>query len=536
MPGSAGFTVWDWGILAGYLGALIAVGVASSRGQRDTADYFLGGRRMPVWAVAASVIATATSAATFIGGPEEAYARDLTYLSTNIGTALAVVIVAFLFIPAFYRHNVTTVYDLLEHRFGPKAKSAASWAFMVGRVFASGSRIFVAALPASMILFGDTRENHVLAAIGVLTAAGILTAFGGGIRSVIWTDVMQVGVFLLAAAAALAVLFHKIPLSAGEIASALQQTEVAGAPKLTVVRSGLDPSKPGLGFDADQPYTLLTALFGFSLLNLAAYGTDHDLTQRMLTCRNAIRGGSSAFIALAINIPMLAVFMSIGLLLHIFYKRPDLMGAAAPGSAPEKSSEVFLYFIMEQMPPGLTGLMMAGLIAVGVGSLNSALAAMSATFVNDIYRPMRPGLSDRQYLAAGRAAVVGWGLLLGAFACWCVYWFGSGGETLIGFVLGAMTFAYAGLLGVFLTALCTRRGNSGSAIAALIVGFAVVFLMQPDIWVRWTGLIPGLAATPDVEDGFRLGELRLAFPWRLTIATVIAFLTCWAGAPRRNAA
>lgn len=513
----AAFSWLDWGVLGAYFASLAAIAWATSRGKESASEFFLGGRRMPVWAVAASLIATATSAATFIGGPEEAYAGNLTYISTNIGVVIAVVVVALVFIPAFYRNNVTTVYDLLERRFGPAAKTAASVAFMVGRVFASGARVYVAALPAAMILFGGvSTDGPLIGAIAVLTVVGILTAMGGGIRTVIWTDVAQVGVFLIAAGAALAVLLHRIPAPVGEIVAALRETPVAGGSKLTVLQPGFDLAKPGLGFDSSQPYTLLTAIFGFSLLNLAAYGTDHDLTQRMLTCKNAIRGGSSAFVALLINIPMLAVFMSIGLLLYIFYQRADLMGTAAPATAPAGTKDVFLHFILHEMPSGVKGLMMAGLFAVGVGSLNSALAAMSATYVNDIYRPLKPGRRDEEYARVGRWAVVVWGIVLGLFACWCVYWHSEG--TLINFVLRVMTFAYAGLLGVFLTALFTRRGNSGSAIAALATGFLCVLAMEPAIWARWAPW-----------------DVKLAFPWRLTIATAAAFIVCWAGGPKAGA-
>lgn len=530
---ASGFTVLDWTVLVGYFLILAGIGAAFSRAKGGAGDYFLGGRRMPVWAVSLSVLATATSAATFIGGPEEAYVGDLTYLSANIGTALAVVLVALLFIPAFYRHNVTTVYDLLADRFGPAARTAASGTFMIGRVFASGSRVFVAALPASLILFDQREPWQMLVAIGAITAAGILTAYFGGIRSVIWTDVVQVVIFVGAAAAAIAVLLYRIPVGPGEIVDALRETPVAGGSKLTILRLGIDPAQPRWGFDPAEVYTLLTAVFGFSLLNLAAFGTDHDLTQRMLTCRNAVRGGSSAFLALALNLPLVALFMSIGLLLHVFYRRPDLMGAGAPGPPPEASADVFLRFILDHMPAGLTGLMMAGLFAVGVGSLNSAIGAMSATLVNDFYRPLRPGRDDRHYLRVGRAAVLGWGIVLGLFAGVCVYWYSSSGAgTLIRFVLGVMTFAYAGLLGVFLTALCTRRGNSASAIAALLVGFMAVTLMQPGVWTWWTGLFSWTRATPGDPGDWRLGEVRLSFPWRLTIAVALAFVVCFLGPPR----
>jgi SSS family transporter len=519
---SGAFEPLDWAVLGVYLIALIAIGIVVSRRREPSADFFLAGRSMPVWAVALSVLATATSAATFIGAPEEAYTGNLTYLSTNIGTALAVVVVAFLFIPAFYRHNVTTVYDLVGDRFGYHAKAAASWTFMVGRIFASGSRLFAAALPASLILFNNTRPAHMYWAIAALTAAGVLTAMGGGIRSVIWTDVMQVGVFLLAAAAALWVLLHRIPATPSQIIDVLAATDVGGAGKLTVLKPGLDLSRPGLGFNISEPYTLLTAVLGFSLLGVAAYGTDHDLTQRMLTCRTPIKGGSSAFLAMAINLPMVAVFMAIGLLLFIFYQRADVMGAAL-GTPPKESSEVFLRFILTEMPAGVKGLMLSGLFAVGVGSLNSVLAAMSSTFVNDIYKRHRAGRTDRHYLLAGRIAVAAWGLVLGGFACWCVYWFRDQAGTLLLFVLGAMTFAYAGLLGVFLTALCTKRGNGASAIAALAVGFAVVALLQPQV-TSWLWERDG--DTPPV----------IAFPWRLTFGTAAAFLVCFAGRPRATEA
>ncbi|MCC6660772.1 MAG: sodium:solute symporter [Phycisphaerales bacterium] len=509
----------DWGVLLAYFAALAAVGWAASRRATREGDFFLAGRRMPVWAVALSVLATATSAATFIGGPEEAYTGNLTYLSTNIGTALAVVVVAAVFIPAFYRHNVTTVYDLLAIRFGPAARTAASAAFMGGRVLASGSRVFVAALPVSMILWGDTSAWHMVAGIAVLTAAGILTACFGGIRTVIWTDVMQVLVFVGAAVAAVAVLLHRIPLSPGEIVDVLRATPVGGASKLTALKVGLDPGAPGLGFDPSEVYTLLTAVFGFSLLGTAAYGTDHDLTQRMLTCRSAVRGGASAFLALALNLPMIAVFMSIGLLLFIFYQRPDLMGAAAPAIVPAESRDVFLTFIVNEMPAGLRGLLMAAVFAVGVGSLNSALGAMSATLVNDFYKRARPGMDRRHYGRVGTLGVVLWGLILAGFACVCAAYYSEAGlGTLIRFVLSVMNFAYAGLLGVFCTALLTRRGNAASAVSALVAGFIVILALYRPVYDLWS---------PRVG----LGEFRLAFPWHLLIGTTAAFLVCVAGRP-----
>lgn len=523
---AGGLHALDWIVLAAYAGLLSAIGAwASRRASRGAGDFFLAGRRMPAWAVACSVVATTTSAATFIGAPQEAYDGDLRYLSTMIGQVLAVLLVAWVFIPAYYRHGVTTVYDLLDRRFGPTARAGASGAFMLGRVLASGARVFVAAIPASLLLFGDKQPWQLAAAIALVTAAAVLTAVRGGIRSVIWTDVLQTAVLFGSAGAAVAVLLWKIPAGPAEIVAALRAPAPGEPSKLTALRLGIDPARPGLGVSVADTYTLVTAVCGFSLLHLAAYGTDHDLTQRMLTCRSAVRGGASALGALALTIPMTALFMGVGLLLFVFYRRPDLMGAYA-SAAPADSTDVFLRFIVDHMPTGVVGLMLAGLLAVGVGSLNSALGAMSATFVNDFYRPARPGLGEAHYVRVGRWAVAGWGAVLAAFACACIAWYSPRDSTLIRFVLGVMTFAYAGLLGVFLTALLTRRGSEASAVAALVAGFAAVLLLQPGVWAWWTSLSPLTAATPGDPGDWRLGEVKVSFPWRLTIAAGLAFAVC----------
>jgi Na+/proline symporter len=231
-----------------------------------------------------------------------------------------------------------------------------------------------------------------------------------------------------------------------------------------------------------------------------------------------VRGGASALVALLLNLPMIGVFMSIGLLLYIFYQRPDVMGPAAPQFVPKESFQVFLTFILHEMPAGLRGLMMAALFAVGVGSLNSALGAMSATLVSDFYKRLRPQRTERHYARMGTLAVVLWGVVLAAFACVCAAVYDPvTSRTLIRFVLSVMNFAYAGLLGVIFTALLTRRGNAVSAVAALIAGLLVVLALYRPVYNVWAGSL-GL---PEA----------LAFPWQLTIGVGVAFLVCVAGSP-----
>ncbi len=505
---SGGFGTLDWIVLGGYFVLLAITGFLFSRRGVSTHDYFLGGGRIPMWAAAISLLATALSAATFVGGPQQSYDGNLSYLSANIGALLAVVVVALYFVPAFYRHKVATVYGLLGVRFGAPAALAASGAFIIGRVLASGARLYIAALPASLIVFGDVKLEHQACALAVLTVVGSVYTLAGGMRSVIWTDVVQTIIFVGAALAAFMLLWHKIPLNFSEITEALR-TPGNGAPsKLTILPLGLD------GFDPKHSYTLMTAIFGFTLINLGAYGTDQDLVQRTLSCRSAAKGSGSTIMAILLSLPVTVLFMGIGLLLYIFYARPDLMGVAAPTYAVEGGKTIFLTFMLHELPPGMAGVMMAGLLAVSLSSLISALNALSSSAVNDFYRRFRPNRPDAHYLFMGRAGVLGFGLLLGGVAILSMFWQEAHPKTmLIDFAFQVMLFAYSGLVAVFLAALFTRRGNSASVIAALLVGFGTVVGMQ---YISWND---------------QTISQQLAYPWQMLLATSAAFGVCCLGTP-----
>lgn len=501
------FGLMDWIVLGAYFALVVGTGIWLSRRQRGTEDYFLAGRAMPAWAVSISVLATSLSAATFIGAPQDAYDGNLTYLSATLGTIAAALIAAAVFIPAYYRHGVTTVYELLDRRFGLSAQLAASGMFMIGRVMASGARVYVAAHALSYIIWGDLTPTNMLLSVTILSLAGVLYTIVGGIATVIWTDVVQTIVFLVAIAAALIVLLVRIPAPMGEIYAALDS-----AGKLKLIDLSLDPTRP---------YTLWTAVTGFALLNLAALATDQDLAQRTLTCRSPLHAARSVIASQIIAIPVVLVFMLIGALLFVLYNRPDLLGAV--GVAPEPpadSRKIFLSFVTGGLPPGLAGLMIAGLFAVGLASLDSALNAMSSTFVNDFYRRARPAQSDRHYLIVGRCGVACWGVILGLFAAFCVYWQRTTpDESLLVFALRVMVFAYTGLLAVFACAVFTRRGTTASVIGALSTGFVLTLLMEPAVWKRLP--LP-----------LEAREFALAFPWRMVIATAGAFGVACLG--RRN--
>ncbi len=499
----------DLAVLAGYFVLIIITGLILARKkQHDTQDYFLAARKMPAWAVALSVLATSLSAATFIGAPQQAYTSNLTYLIANIGGIIAALVIAAFFIPAFFNANVTSIYELISQRLSPIAGKACSIAFMLGRILASGARIYIAALPASMIAFGDIEPNHLFIAIAILATLGTLYTLTGGISSVIWTDAIQTAVFLIAAGAAIVVLLNQIPLSTSQIIHTLANETPS---KLTLVDLSTNPT---------STYTLWAAIIGFTLLNIASYGVDQDLSQRLLTCKTSKRASLSIISAIALSIPVVSLFMIIGLLLHIFYQQPDI-------TPPDDSRKVFLAYILNNMPTGLKGLMMAGLFAAGLSSLNSAINAMASTFISDFYRPKTK--NDARDLLVSRIAVVVWGIILALFACLCVLWQKNSNQTLIDFALSIMTFAYAGLLAVFFCALFTNRGSTFSAITALLVGFITILAQQP---ILYTTIAPTFALhpSPNLIDTLTAH----AFPWKLTIATVLATITCLTGTRNKS--
>jgi len=533
MTTGAGTLDWlDWLVLGLYVALIAGAGVMVQwRGRRGgrgganstSTDYFLAGRQMPVWAVAISTLATAQSAATFVGVPQDTFNGNLTYFMAILGSIPAAIIIALFFIPAYYRLGVSTPYQLLDTRFGAGARLGTSVVYLLGRVFANGARIYVGAIPVTLALFGERSDATMALVIAGFMVFAILYTLRGGLESVIWTDVVQVAVYMGAAAVAVVLLWKSIPASAGEVMAALRTGGADGGSKLRIMTLGFDSSKP-LGTDLAAPFTLITALTGWTLLYIAAFGTDQDLTQRLLACSSARRGAWSTIASTLVTIPTVFVFAAIGLLLWVLYARPDVMGRETPAYAAGDSADVFLKWVLHETPAGFAGLMIAGVLAAGPAGINASLNSMGSTVIADIYRPLRPGRSEAHYVTMGRWAVVAWGVVLGAMAIVCIAWQRSSGETIINFVLNVMAFAYAGLLGVFFTALFTRRGSTASVVGAMVAGFVVVLILQPTIMPTWVGWTEWSRE--------RLGGVVIAGPWRLVAGTVVATLVCLAGRPR----
>lgn len=506
------FSTADWLVIAAYLLLLVAGSwIFTPRKTSSARDYFLAGGNVPSWLAAISVLSATQSAATFLGGPDYGYHGDLTYLSGNIGGLIGAIFVAHVMIPRFYAIKATTAYELLTLRFSATATRWAGGMFLVGRVFAGGARVYLAAIALAMVITGSVDAQGIMIAAAVLVVASVLFTFVGGLKSVLWNDLIQFVVYLGSAIAVLVFLRLSIPASTAAIIAGLRHTP-EGIDKLRVFDLSLDLSKP---------FSLLAVVTGLALLYIANAGMDQDTTQRLLSCKDAKTGARSLYLSVLATVPVVGMFIVIGLLLYVFYDRPDLMGGATAASGNRFGGEkisIFMHYILTQLPGGLRGLVTVGICAAAVATTNSALNAMSSVLVQDFYRPWRERRGDaaeQHYVQAGRVGMGVIGVAMFAMAVVSYYWQRYSSMGLLEFALQVMVFTYAGLLGVYFTALFTGRGTTGSVIAALIIGFVTVLLLQPGI--------AGAIGLP--------GALRaLSFPFQLCVATLVAFIVCVAPA------
>lgn len=516
------YSTLDWIVFGLYVTLLIATGVYFNRKKSvNTQDYFLGGNAIPTWMVAISVLATSQSAATFLGGPDQGYQGDLSYLATNIGAVIAAILVSIILIPKFYKNKVFTVYELLEKRMGSSAKKQAGMMYLFGRIFASGARLYMAALAVSMILFANIDADSVIIATLVLTAAGLLYTVFGGIRSVIYGDVIQCVVYVSAAIFVLYFLYQAIPASFSQIVEALQHPAPGADSKLALLKFDWDFSSSGV-------FNFWSAITGFVLLNFAAFGLDQDMTQRVLTCKNAKEANKAMLLSVVLVMPVMLLFILIGLLLFILYQRPDLMQISAGSELIQdfqgEKITIFMYYVLNEIPPGVKGLVTIGIVAAALSTLNSGLNSMSSVLVNDIYRPFKEkhhiNLPEIHYVKAGQVGMALVAVTLCLMAILCFYWQRYTDMPLLKFALSVMVFSYSGLIGVFLTALFTNRGNSVSVFSALVVGFLITLFFQPYVM---SILLPQ-------EMVFDLG-----FTWQLCIGASVSFFVCILGRKKEMA-
>ena len=509
----------DSAVLLLYFFIIIFIGLRMGRKEDNLHDFALGGRRIPWWAVLASIIAAETSAGTFFGTPGEGFAlRNYTYIQLAFGTILARILVSYIFIKPYYDYKVYSIYEYLTARFGVGSKNAASAVFMFTRVLASGARLYVAAIALVLayemirgVRPGQTETLFIY--IGATVVIVVLTAIYttiGGIKAVVWTDFIQASIMMGSALVALGLLYSAIPGGWHKI------VELHGGFHVSdVITTGLDPVKTGWDrikgmFEIE--YTIFAGLIGSTFITMATHGTDQDMVQRMLTAVDIRRSRRSLILSGLADIPIALTFLSIGILLWVYYQ-------VNPDPNLPKSPEVFCHFILTRMPVGLRGLLLAGIFATAMGSLSTAINALATSFTRDWYEPyINPGATGEQSLRTVRWATVGFSVLMIIVASATSYFvIVLPNVRIIPIVLGIYGYTYGSVLGIFLAGMLTKtRGSNFGNVFAMITGFIVVTMISdlPNTIARLFGKIAYAkpAWLPAME-----------FPWWICFGTIVTF-------------
>jgi SSS family transporter len=446
----------DLSILLLYLAGVTALGVWFRRGQRDIRDYFLGGRTTPWWALGLSIVATETSTLTIIGTPAVAFAGNLGFLQVVIGYLVARALICLIFIPAYFRGEFYTAYQLIEKRFGARMKSVAAGTFLLTRALAEGVRVAAVALMVT-VAFG-TGEVWSVVIILLLT---LLYTFHGGLKAVIWTDVLQLGIYLAGGVAAFLLLLDRLPGGWTEVAT----VAAAHGGKLGVFDFALDLTRT---------YTFWSGVLGGTFLTLASHGTDQLMVQRLLAARNRSESQKALLLSGAVVFFQFALFLVIGVMLFAFHQHDALLAAG------QATDRVFPEFIVREMPAGLRGLLVAAVFAAAMSTTSSTLNSLaSSTVVDFLGHGRRAEDAERSagLLRLSRWATLGWGAVL--LVLGTVKW-----GPLLEAGLAIASITYGSLLGLFLLGLGMRRATARGALAGMFAGLAVI------LWVRFGTALP----------------------------------------------
>jgi solute:Na+ symporter, SSS family len=445
---------FDFTILVLYLAGITLFGIRFRRGQQTLRDYFLGGRSAPWWALSCSIVATETSTLTIIGTPAIAYTGNLGFLQLVMGYLVARVVLCAVLVPQYFHGEFYTAYQLLEKRFGVPMKRAAALVFMITRALAEGVRIAAIGKVVS-VAFG-TGDRWSIAIVAALT---VIYTFEGGMRAVIWTDVIQLALYLTGSVAAFVLLLHRIP---GGWPSVAHIAAAAGG-KLRVF---------DFAVSLTRTYTFWSGLLGGTFLTMASHGTDQTMVQRLLAARNE-RDAKTALLSSGVLIfAQFALFLVLGVMLFAYAQHAPL---PIPGGDTDR---VFPEFIVREMPVGIAGLVLASIFAVAMsnasGSLNSLASSSMIDFGSD-----RAATAATQQVRRSRYATLLWGLVLGALglAPW--------GHVLeAGLTIASIT--YGGLLGAFLLGLWNRRANQTGALVGLVAGIAGMVAVRFETHLAYT--------------------------------------------------
>ena len=491
----------DWIVLLLYGAIVVAIGIGAGRREKNTNDYFLGGRRMPWWAVMISIYATSLSALTFIGVPSVAYKGDYHYLQLGLGDLIGRVFVAVLLLTAYYNHNVSTVYEFLGKRFGPRSRDAGTAFFIVTRLLASGVRLAGCAIAIAVVF-----QLPTTVAVCLIASTALVYTFVGGIKAVIWTDVLQFVLFIGAALIAIGTIICALPSGWSDFIQIGQAHS-----KFKIIHFSFSPESEDYWLNFANPQSFVAGLLFGCLSTFAALGTDQDLVQRMLTCKKVGESQKALLLTAILNFPISLLFLGVGTALFTYY---NVFPSAAVSefAKSQQMDKIFPYFIKTVLDPGLRGLLIAGLIAAAMSSLDSALNALaSTTYIDVIQRYAREMWNDDRAVKISRYLVFGFAVLLAVIAV-----FFCKTESILWLGFRIVGYTYGGLLGIFLLAVITsKRGDDGVNLLAMTSSVGVVTFLTAESVGPLATFRTMLLAPLNIDS--------IAWPWAILIGAFWTF-------------
>jgi len=454
----------DLAVVLVYLVAITWFGARFRRAQTTLKDYFLGGRQAPWWAIALSIVSAETSTLTIIGTPKLAFEGNLGFLQVVFGYLLARGLISALFLPQYFRGEMYTAYELIGRRFGPQTRKLTAGTFLVLRALAEGVRVFAISIVISIIL--GTGE---LASIALIVCLTLFYTFEGGMTAVIWTDVIQMFLYVAGALVSFAVILQHIPGGWDQVWS------VAGAAgKFQIFDFRLGPATEFFS----RTYSFWAGLIGGCFLTTASHGTEQLMVQRLLAARSQGDSRLALFGSWVVIFVQFSLFLLIGVILYVFYATTGL-------TAPSPTDRIYPDFVWRYLPPGVAGLVVAAILAAAMSNLSAALNSLASTSIMDFYKPLAIGRgrlhSESHYLRLARVATVGWGAILLGIGYLARQW-GSVLEA----GLSIASVIYGSLLGVFLLGLLTRRAGQMSAATGMAAGLAVMVYVKGFTTIAWT--------------------------------------------------
>jgi solute:Na+ symporter, SSS family len=495
---SMGLNAFDLIIIAIYLAGITAFGLRFRKRQRSLKDYFLADKNIPWWAISLSIVAAETSTLTIISVPGLAYETNFGFLQLVMGYIVGRVIISFLLIPHYFRGELFTAYQLIERRFGQRLRSLTAGLFLITRAAAEGVRVFAVAIVVgialSSALAGLSSFNRDVAAIAIVTVLTLVYTFEGGMAAVIWTDVVQMGIYVGGTIVGFVTILRAVPGGWNTVHM------IAGAAGKFHV------------FDFSpnfyETYTFWAGLIGGAFLTTASHGTDQLIVQRLLAARSQ-RQSQLALISSGIAVLFqFGLFLLVGAMLFAFYKLYPPVVAFA------KTDRIFPTFIVSNMPHGISGLLIAAILAAAMSNLSAALNSLASTSIIDFYAHFRPQSSEQRRLKLSRVATVAWGLVLFGLAI-----LSRSGGKVVEMGLSIASVAYGALLGVFLLGVLTKKVHESGAMVGMLCGFLTnLYIWKGHEAFAWVGSQVGVTVT-----WIPLSR-NIPFTWYVVIGSIVTFL------------